>query len=217
VPEFSNAAFSLKPGEVSAPVESPFGIHLIKVEEKKPAESKSLESVSGEIAKKLWTREKSRVLAKAEAEKALAAAKGGKKLEEQYPATKGKLQFEAAATPEAKTTEDFSVNGESIPQLPPTPDLMKDVAAQKGEALLDKVYAEGDTFLVARVDGRTIPSEDAFTRDLSKLRDAAIQTKERETQEAFVKALRKGATITLNKDALGERAPGGMPAGDDEG
>lgn len=33
VPEFANAAFSLKKGEVSGPVKSPFGYHLIKVED----------------------------------------------------------------------------------------------------------------------------------------------------------------------------------------
>ncbi|HZN93148.1 MAG TPA: SurA N-terminal domain-containing protein, partial [Myxococcales bacterium] len=161
VPEFSAAAFALKPGEVSAPVESQFGFHLIKVEEKKPAESKPLESVAGEIARKLWTRDRARALAKADAEKALAQARSGKKLEELYPALKEKMQFEAPTTPEAKTTDEFSVNAEAVPQLPPMPDLLKDVAAQKGEALLGKVYDSGDGFLVARVDSRTIPSDAA--------------------------------------------------------
>ena len=35
VPEFERAMDALKPGEVSAPVESPFGVHLIEVLERK--------------------------------------------------------------------------------------------------------------------------------------------------------------------------------------
>lgn len=35
VPEFENAAYALRPGEVSQPVLSPFGYHLIRVDEKK--------------------------------------------------------------------------------------------------------------------------------------------------------------------------------------
>jgi peptidyl-prolyl cis-trans isomerase C len=43
VPEFAEAAFAMKPGEISQPVQSPFGWHVIKVEERRKAEAPSFE------------------------------------------------------------------------------------------------------------------------------------------------------------------------------
>ena len=43
VPEFAEAAFAMKPGELSAPVKSPFGWHVIKVEERRAAPVPSFE------------------------------------------------------------------------------------------------------------------------------------------------------------------------------
>ncbi|WP_432241365.1 SurA N-terminal domain-containing protein [Herbaspirillum robiniae] len=50
VKPFEDAAFSLKQGEISAPVESDFGYHVIEVTGIKPAAVKSLDSVKDEIA-----------------------------------------------------------------------------------------------------------------------------------------------------------------------
>jgi len=50
VPEFAEAAFSQKPGEIGGPVRTQFGWHVILVEEKKPAGTVPFEEVKDQIA-----------------------------------------------------------------------------------------------------------------------------------------------------------------------
>jgi peptidyl-prolyl cis-trans isomerase C len=49
VPEFEKTAFSLEPGKVSAVVETQYGYHLIKVEEKQPAKTLSFQEVEAKV------------------------------------------------------------------------------------------------------------------------------------------------------------------------
>ena len=49
VPEFSKVAFELKPGQISDPVKSQFGWHIIKVEEKRNRKPPAFDQVKGQI------------------------------------------------------------------------------------------------------------------------------------------------------------------------
>lgn len=51
VPEFEKAAFEMKPGEISQPVKTQFGYHIIYVQDKKAAENRPLETVKDELAR----------------------------------------------------------------------------------------------------------------------------------------------------------------------
>jgi peptidyl-prolyl cis-trans isomerase C len=54
VPEFAEAAFGLeKPGDLSPVVKTQFGYHIIKLEEKKPAEQAAFDEVKDRIAEQL--------------------------------------------------------------------------------------------------------------------------------------------------------------------
>lgn len=53
VPEFSAAVQVMEAGQVSEPVQTKFGWHIIKLNEKRRAEAPALEAVAGEIAQEL--------------------------------------------------------------------------------------------------------------------------------------------------------------------
>lgn len=53
VPAFEKAAFALKEGDVSEPVETQFGWHVIKVEEKRESKAPAFEEVKGRLAQQM--------------------------------------------------------------------------------------------------------------------------------------------------------------------
>ncbi|MDO9463253.1 MAG: peptidylprolyl isomerase, partial [Deltaproteobacteria bacterium] len=53
VPEFEKAAFALRTGEVSEPVKTAFGYHIIKAEDRKEAKTKVFDEIKKEVKNRL--------------------------------------------------------------------------------------------------------------------------------------------------------------------
>ena len=61
VPEFEKAAYALKPGELSEPVRTQFGWHLIQLHERIPEKITPFEEISEKVVEYLTERKKDKV------------------------------------------------------------------------------------------------------------------------------------------------------------
>jgi peptidyl-prolyl cis-trans isomerase D len=64
VKEFEDVAFTMKVGEISQPVKSPFGYHIIKLNERKEAKKADFDAVKVKVAQEMIAREKAGDVAK---------------------------------------------------------------------------------------------------------------------------------------------------------
>ncbi len=204
VPEFSQAAFNLKVGEVSEPVRTPFGWHLILVEEKQPAVSKPLAEVADDIAALLLKRERARALAEAEAKKTLAAVQSGKSLTALHPAKKeGEGSFEQAKKPEAVDTGSFSVSRAFVPQVGPAPELLAAAAAAEAVGPLPSIFPAGEGFVVAEVTARERATPSAFALKKDSVRADALRAKQNLLRTSYLEALKKTGKVVTNQSLVG--------------
>ncbi len=110
VPPFEEAAFAMQPGQVSEIVETQFGYHIIRVEERREPGVKPFAEVSTQITGKMKS-ERAQAMANEKATAAHTELTGGKTLEE-VAAAQG---FEVKTTgPLAKTDRIAGVNGTGL-------------------------------------------------------------------------------------------------------
>lgn len=80
VPAFEEVAFSLEPGAPPQLVKTDFGFHVIRVEERKPAEERSFDEAAREIAEELLRQDRAAALAQQRADALEEAVRGGRSL-----------------------------------------------------------------------------------------------------------------------------------------
>ncbi len=199
---FAKAALSLEPGQVSDPVRTPSGWHLVQAEEVVPAKLVPLDAARLDIARELLVQERARRLAGERASAALDAARKGRALAEQFPPDDPKAARKAARVGgmavAAEETGPFGRGSPSVPKLGDVPELRAAAfAARKGD-VLPKVYDTPQGPLVAVVQLRETPDPAAFEAQRSAIESRLRSRKESQVEAAWLKSLRDGARIETN-------------------
>lgn len=191
VPEFEEALFALAPGQISAPVKTQFGIHLIRLDEVKAGSERSFDQVRAEIADEL-RRNKAQ-------DEFLALAE---RLDDLALESPGSLEpvGEATGLPVRRIDVFTRAGGGPLPGSPALIDAVFDQAALTGEENTRLIEFEDGRALVARVAEHRLPAP----RPLEKVRGQVIErlraergaAAARERGEAIVKQVEQGTDLT---------------------
>ncbi len=206
---FASAALALEQGQLSEPVKSASGWHLIQAEEVVPAKQVTLDQAKPQIARELLLKDRARKLADDRARAALDAARKGKSLAELFPpaGAKGKkpvtIGGQAVAADE---TGPFGRGAPFVPKLGGAPELRQDAFAAKKGDVLPKVYDTPAGPVVAAVTLRETPDEKTFEAQRASLETRLRNRMESQVQSAWLETLRKSAKIETNP-ALASASP----------
>jgi peptidyl-prolyl cis-trans isomerase D len=214
VPAFDQAVFSMQPGDISGPVETEFGYHLIKLEEIRPENVRSFEQVKDSIAAGL-RRQQAKALSFKRAAAAYEAVMKAGSLDKYSEQAAGQMQV----------TEHFSRSG--LPQnLPADPKFIEAAFnLKKGELSSIIELREGYAVLFADdVQEPELPKletvQDKVLADWKKEKAAELAAKaaadllaaSREKQELQTP---EGGAVTVT-GFLKRMAPGGENAPPDQ-
>lgn len=184
VPAFANAAFALKAGEISSPVRSPFGFHLIMVEEHQDAKVRTLAEVQDELKTLLATEEASKgLLEKSDA--VLAAALGGKDL----------AGAVSGAGLNANVTDSGLLSAEDLAaKLSLRPSDVQAIMATPAGSVVDTALATTSGMLVVRV----VESNPQMVRPLDEVREELVGalTRDKARKMALAEAQNARSTFT---------------------
>ncbi|MBK8012826.1 MAG: SurA N-terminal domain-containing protein [Deltaproteobacteria bacterium] len=204
VQRIEEEAFKLQPGQMSGIFESLFGLHFLKVTERKPPVRKKLEDVRDEIALTLTREAKASELAKTRAGAFLAEAKKlGSLIKASEALGKTEKTEKKPAPLTVETSQAFPQGRDFIPPLGVAPDVARAAWALTTEApLAPEPLATERGWVAVELAERQSPTDEEFKASRPALMWHLTQLKAASVAEGWSKALRASADIEINQAAI---------------
>lgn len=199
---FSDKAFSMEPGEISEPVRTQFGWHIIKVENKTPESTKPLEVVRDDIRDTLAL-ERGLSLAYDAADAAYYSVAPGDGLTEVSAATSADLQTTDFFTRSGPTGDDAIVN----------PRRIASAAFSLAENEISDITKIGDAYYLIEV----IEKREATLDEFENVADRVRADFRRERQQELARADAEAFLASLTESPAEAPEPDGEAAFDAEG
>ena len=195
LPAFDRVAFKEKSGQVSAPVKTPYGYHIIKVEDKKAAKQQDFESVKKQIAKKLM------------AEDSFPKVLDGLRKDLKSQDASGVDKFIRRYTFKWQNTGDFSVDNENIPKMGRGEEIYKALwnstkHVDPGQILPELIESDGNYYVIKLLDIKKETrqeKEDSFDKSWR-----LTQRRGSEAFDAWLDHWQTSAQIRKNHKILGK-------------
>lgn len=204
------ASSKLKEGQATDPVRTHFGYQVVQVDKVLPAESKTLDQVKSEIANELLKSDASKRVAKARAEEAIKAIAAGKAMTDLFAVSDNQFAFGAATKPATEKTGPFSVRGDFIPRIGPSPEVMAVVAKLTKEAPVAQTPVEvNGSFFVVQLETRESPNDADFATKKDALREQVLGARRQGLLGGYLKDLKATAKVEENQALLGPSGPAG--------
>ncbi len=179
LPTFEEAAFAMEQGEISNPVETARGAHLILVEAKIPATSRSLEQAAPQLAHELLLEERAARAARATAHDLLARLELGE-------------PFVAAAQANGlrvATTSLFRLTESAVPELREVEGILAAAyALTEPGTFAPRVFAGGSSFYVISLLEREEPGAELIEEQLPVVREQLTELARKSTVQLWLEA-----------------------------
>lgn len=182
VKAFEEAAFALEPGTVSEPIRSPFGYHLIKVEERREPMHRTFEEVQEELARDLVGRDLVAAAAREKAKQLSEAVRSGKSLEDAARDMELTLERSGFLT---RRPDGF------VPGLGAVPDLMATAFSMEPGESSPRIFELDELVALVEVLERKPAPEGSLEEQVEPLRRQLLQAKRNAWTDTWVNARRE--------------------------